>query len=108
MRDLNGQPLTAAFSVMASGGLPTEFSLSQNYPNPFNPTTNIELSLPTASDYTLAVYNIIGQQVAVFEGYAEAGIVTITWDASEQASGVYLYRVEAGSFTATRKMTLLK
>ena len=92
--------------------LPTEFALNQNYPNPFNPSTSISFALPTASNYTLTIYNVAGQKVADFAGNAEAGIVNVEWDASNQASGVYFYRVVAdskdGQFKATKKMVLLK
>jgi hypothetical protein len=79
-----------------------------NYPNPFNPVTHIELSLPIASEWKVTIYNIVGQKVAEFDGQNDAGKVTVVWDASDQASGVYLYRVEAGALTASRKMLLLK
>ncbi|RME25889.1 MAG: T9SS C-terminal target domain-containing protein, partial [Candidatus Zixiibacteriota bacterium] len=111
VRDHEGQPIDVAFSLNGStnpGMLPTSFSLSQNYPNPFNPTTTIQLALPTASNYRLTIYNIAGQVVDEFSGYSEAGFVTIDWDASRLASGIYLYRVVAGSFTDTKKMVLLK
>jgi len=109
VRDWNNQKSTVSFNLTASGGaLPTAYSLSQNYPNPFNPTTAIELALPKAGQYRLTIYNVIGQVVKVMEGYSEAGYVTLNWDASGQASGVYLYKVTAGDFSATRKMMLLK
>jgi hypothetical protein len=92
--------------------LPTVFALNQNYPNPFNPATNISFDLPTAGNYTLSIYNVAGQKVADFAGNAEAGIVTVEWKATDQASGVYFYRVVAetsdGLFKDTKKMVLLK
>jgi hypothetical protein len=88
--------------------LPTEYALFQNYPNPFNPSTVLSFALPTASDYTLTVYNINGQQVASFTGHAEASVVELEWEAGDLASGVYLYHLQAGSFSATSKMVLLK
>jgi len=92
--------------------LPTEFALDQNYPNPFNPSTNISFRLPTASDYTLTIYNVTGQKVYEVSKSADAGFVTELWDASNQASGVYFYRVVAdfkdGQFKETKKMVLLK
>ncbi|HUV31742.1 MAG TPA: cohesin domain-containing protein [Acidobacteriota bacterium] len=103
----NNQPVMC-FSTTSRVELPSEFALSQNYPNPFNPTTTIKLSLKEACQYELTIYNVLGQQVSVFEGFSEAGRLIITWDASEQSSGIYLYRLTAGSFTATRKMVLLK
>ncbi|MEE8403932.1 MAG: T9SS type A sorting domain-containing protein [candidate division Zixibacteria bacterium] len=92
--------------------LPTVFALNQNYPNPFNPSTSISFALPTASDYTLTIYNVTGQKVYEVSKSADAGFVTELWDASSQASGVYFYRVVAdskdGQFKETKKMVLLK
>ena len=87
---------------------PTEFALSQNYPNPFNPITTIELALPVASDWSVNVYNVSGQRVAAFSGNSPAGIVTVNWDAANVASGLYFYKAQAGAFSATKKMVLLK
>jgi len=90
--------------------IPTEFVLSQNYPNPFNPTTAIKLDLPVATDYMLAIYNVNGQKVAEFSGHSDAGTVIFNWDATglASASGLYFYKVDAGSFKATKKMVFLK
>ena len=88
--------------------IPIEYSLSQNYPNPFNPATNVALALPVASDWNVSIYNVSGQKVAEFSGYSEAGMVNITWDATNVASGMYFYQAKAGSFTETKKMLLLK
>jgi Secretion system C-terminal sorting domain len=89
------------------GMLPTAFSIS-NYPNPFNPVTNIELMLPVASDWTVSIYNVAGQKVAGFNGYSNAGKQVVTWDASNVASGIYFYKAEAGKYSATKKMVLMK
>jgi hypothetical protein len=94
-------------NVMTANIVPAEFSLN-NYPNPFNPVTNIEMSLPSASEWTLSIYNVVGQKVADFNGYSEAGTVTVTWDASSQASGIYFYKATAGKYSATKKMALIK
>ncbi len=89
--------------------LPSEFALLQNHPNPFNPATSIEFALPTASQWTLSIYNLIGQKITEFRDHSEAGYVTIQWDASRMPSGLYFYRLEAGSnFVASKKMILLK
>jgi hypothetical protein len=88
--------------------LPTEYRLSQNYPNPFNPSTTFEFALPTRSEWRLTVYNVLGQTVSTFSGESDPGWVKVCWDASSQASGVYFYRLQAGPFTATKKMVLLK
>jgi hypothetical protein len=93
--------------------LPSKFDLAQNYPNPFNPTTTINLALPTASDYTVAIYNIAGQLIRTYDGNASAGVVSIVWDGkdasgSQVASGMYFYKAKAGNFSATKKMLLMK
>ena len=101
-----------AAGITVSGGgntLPADYALEQNYPNPFNPTTVIPFSLPRAGEYTLTIYNVLGQVVEQFTDVAEApGNYEIQWDAAGQASGVYFYRLQAGSFVETRKMMLLK
>jgi hypothetical protein len=88
---------------------PTDFTLDQNYPNPFNPTTNIVYAVPSDSRVTLKIYNSIGQEVATLVDYHQiAGQYVATWDAKGMASGVYIYRMQAGSTVLTKKMTLLK
>jgi hypothetical protein len=93
--------------------LPTMFQLVQNYPNPFNPTTTIELAIPVPTNYSVIVYNIAGQVIRSYNGFAEAGIVSLVWDGKDAsgstvASGMYFYKATAGSFTATKKMILMK
>jgi hypothetical protein len=92
----------------ADAGLPKTYSLAQNYPNPFNPTTTIEFAMPVAGKYDLTIYNVIGQVVDEFSGTGIAGTNTIEWDASSRASGVYFYKLDAGNFSQTRKMMLVK
>ena len=88
---------------------PNQFSLSQNYPNPFNPTTTINFNLAKSSNVNLSVYNILGQRVAqLVNGFMDAGKHSIKFNASNFASGVYIYRIEAGNFKANKKMVLLK
>ncbi|MEX0720985.1 MAG: T9SS type A sorting domain-containing protein [Balneolaceae bacterium] len=88
---------------------PVEYSLHQNYPNPFNPSTQIAFSLPIRSQVLLNVYNLLGQHIAQLanESYS-AGQHAINFDASGLSSGIYIYRLEAGSFVQTRKMMLMK
>lgn len=89
--------------------IPSEYTLEQNYPNPFNPSTNIQFKLPEQANVSLQVYDISGRQIAVLvDGNMNAGSHTIEWNASNLASGVYLYRITAGDFTAVRKLTIVK
>jgi hypothetical protein len=89
--------------------VPKEYALEQNYPNPFNPVTSINFALPHAGYVTLSVYNMLGQEVAVpVNGVQEAGFKSVSFDASRLPSGVYTYRMTAGTFTSLRKMVLLK
>lgn len=93
--------------------LPTKFSLEQNYPNPFNPVTTIRYALPVASNVTLKIYDVLGQEVATLvEGIQEAGFKEVEWDASNAATGIYYYRItammEADAFTVAKKMMLVK
>ncbi len=88
---------------------PGTFSLGQNFPNPFNPSTTISYAIPTRSHVTLSVYNTLGQKVAeLVNGEKEAGTYKVTFDASGLASGVYLYRMETGSFVQTKKLVVVK
>jgi len=93
----------------AGGGVPVTFALHQNYPNPFNPSTVVSFTLGKGDITSLVVYNVLGQKVAtLFSGYAPAGTHEVTFDARALSSGVYFYRLESGSFSAVRKMMLLK
>jgi hypothetical protein len=87
---------------------PESFQLEQNYPNPFNPTTSIVFSLPQAGEYKFTVYNLLGQDVVSQSGFADAGKTEVTINGSQLASGIYFYRLTAGTFESTRKMLLLK
>jgi Secretion system C-terminal sorting domain len=85
------------------------FKLSQNYPNPFNPTTTINFNLAKASDVKLTVYNMLGQKVmTLVDSHMNAGQQHFVFDASKLTSGVYFYRLDAGSFSSVKKMMLLK
>ncbi len=93
-----------------SNGRVTEYALSQNYPNPFNPTTAISFNLPKDELVSLRLYNTLGQEVQtlVSNDMMGAGTHQITFSAADMPSGVYLYRLTAGSFSETRKMMLVK
>lgn len=88
---------------------PLTFDLSQNFPNPFNPTTTINYQLPTVHHVTMKVFDVLGREVAtVVNGVEEAGYKSMNWDASGFSSGTYFYRLQAGGFTQTRKLVLLR
>ncbi|MEW6049537.1 MAG: CHAP domain-containing protein [Candidatus Zixiibacteriota bacterium] len=102
-------PLAKQVVGEPSAQLPVTFALNQNYPNPFNPVTVIAYSLPAATHVTLDVFNILGQKVATLVDAAQpAGDHQVTWDASANSSGVYLYRITMGDAVETKKMLLLK
>ncbi|UCE24586.1 MAG: T9SS type A sorting domain-containing protein [Candidatus Zixiibacteriota bacterium] len=94
--------------------LPGSFDLKQNSPNPFNPRTTIEFSLPSASRVSVIVYNILGERIRTLVNEPlPAGVHRVTWDGTDSeakmvSSGVYFYQLKAGTYTATRKMMLLK
>lgn len=89
--------------------LPDGYSLENNYPNPFNPSTTISFGLPEVTYVSLKIYNAIGQEVAsLINRQMEAGKHSIDFNADELNSGIYFYKLEAGSFVQTRKMVLLK
>lgn len=89
--------------------LPTEFALLQNYPNPFNPSTTIKYNLPMGAHVTLKVYDVLGREVlTLIDQQAEGGYHSATLDASRLSSGVYFYRMQAGSFAQTKKLLLLR
>jgi hypothetical protein len=111
---LSGPGPSSSVDIEHEPTLPGRFQLSQNYPNPFNASTSIQFSLPSRQPIVLSVHNILGQQVAVLlERTMSPGTHKITWDGKdasgrEMPSGVYLYRLSAGSFAETRKMLMLK
>ena len=89
--------------------LPGKFALHAAYPNPFNPTTTIGFDLPVTATVKLVVFDLLGREVAVLEnGRLAAGSYRHVYDASALASGVYFYRLEAGAFSQTQKLVLLK
>jgi len=96
-------------SVETGKEIPSDFRLGQNYPNPFNPTTNISFDLPKAEYVILKVYSLLGKEIATLvSGNFPAGRHIATFDASGQASGVYLYKLQSSSFVQTKKMLLVR
>ncbi|MCX6138068.1 MAG: T9SS type A sorting domain-containing protein [Ignavibacteriales bacterium] len=90
-------------------GIPESFDLSQNYPNPFNPATVINYALPVFSATKLAIYDMLGREVAVLVNQEKpAGRYEATWDASRFSSGVYFYKLSAGSYVSAKKLVLLR
>ena len=93
----------------AAAGLPESYELRQNYPNPFNPTTAISYQLIASSFVTLQVFDVLGREVATLaSGQQDAGYHLVQWNASNAPSGIYFYRLQAGDFVKTGKMTLLR
>lgn len=92
-----------------NNNLPHDFVLSQNFPNPFNPSTTIQYQVPIGSNVKIIVYDAIGKQIAILvNGYQDAGTYSTNFNGTNLASGIYLYRMEAGNFVKVNKMLLLK
>jgi Secretion system C-terminal sorting domain len=90
-------------------GVAKTFSLAQNYPNPFNPSTQIQFSIPQAGFVSLKVYDMLGREVATLvHQELTPSSYSITWNAANVASGVYLYKLDAGNYSVTKKMVLMK
>jgi hypothetical protein len=89
--------------------IPKEYALSQNYPNPFNPVTNIKFDIPKQGHVSLKVYDILGKElINLVNEVKPAGSYLVDFDGSNLASGVYYYRIEAGSYISVKKMILIK
>jgi len=110
LSDMSGDIIEA---IVTKGGgsstLPASFSLDQNYPNPFNPATEMSFSIATAGTVKLDVFNTLGQLVSTLvDEHLSAGHHTRVWNASNNASGVYFYRLQIAGFAETKKMILMK
>ena len=89
--------------------IPVSYSLSQNYPNPFNPTTTIEYSIPEMNNVQITIYNVLGQEIATLVNEVQPpGSYKVVWDASNVASGIYLYRITYEHNSLSKKMLLIK
>ncbi len=97
------------FQSMLSEQLPTDYALRQNNPNPFNPTTTINYQLPENGFVTIKVYDLLGKEVATLVNENKsAGYYKVNFDASKLTSGVYIYTINAGKYTQSKKMLLTK
>jgi hypothetical protein len=95
--------------VTANSALPIQFALHQNYPNPFNPVTHIRFDLPEAGQVSLKIYNVTGQLVAeLVDGFRKSGQHEVAFDATGLASGIYIYRIQAGEKIEQKKMLLVR
>ncbi len=115
--DLDGtvhytEPVTVTATVVTSvreNSIPSDFTLGQNYPNPFNPSTTIRYGLPNHSHVTITVFNALGEQAAVLQnGEQDAGDHEVKFDGSGLSSGVYFYRMQAGTYVETRRLLLIR
>lgn len=89
--------------------IPKEYILEQNYPNPFNPTTTIQYSIPFSEKVSLKIFNLLGEEVKTLtDDFQEAGKYSVQFNANNLASGIYFYKLQAGSFVETKKMILLR
>jgi flagellar hook assembly protein FlgD len=104
----------ASDPVATSVAAPHQFALAQNYPNPFNPETEIRYQLPENCQVSLVIYNLLGQQIRMLvENQQPAGFHAVRWDGKDEhghnlASGIYTYRLEAGSYVASKKLALVR
>jgi hypothetical protein len=106
--DFNGKYEFFELSEEVTIGLPNEYSLSQNYPNPFNPTTKIDFAIPADGLVTIKIFDNLGKEcLTLLNEETTAGYHTVTFNAG-LPSGVYYYSIKAGSFTAVKKMLLLR
>ena len=105
------RPLSEIITVVDNSvqNKPERFSLGQNFPNPFNPSTTIKYSIPKNSLVRLKVYNILGEEVAILVNEEKpVGTYEVKFNATNLPSGVYFYRLQAGSFVETKKMIIIK
>lgn len=111
----DGSCLRLVDSILLTGSgnpglnIPSDYKLEQNYPNPFNPTTTIYYDIPKSSDVKIVVYDMLGHEVmTLVNEQKNAGRYSVVMDGTDLASGIYMYRISAGAYTDTRKMTLIK
>lgn len=96
-------------SIRGYDELPLAFALSQNYPNPFNPNTTISFAIPSRSFVSLKIFDLLGRGVTtIVSEEMMAGSYSKQWNAAKMSSGIYFYRLQAGSFSETKKLILLR
>ena len=96
-------------ALESEAGVPDAYRLHTNYPNPSNPSTEISFDLPKAAHATLVIYDLMGREVdRLVDQPLSAGTYTATWQAEGLASGIYIYRLTAGAYTAARSMVLFR
>ena len=101
--------ISTGFDDETAVEVPVEYSLAQNYPNPFNPETTISFSLPEKANISLKIFDLLGREVATLaSGEMNEGHHKVVFNAKNLSSGLYIYRLEAGEFSAVRKLLLLK
>jgi hypothetical protein len=106
---LFGDTISVSVEDRNDESIPVTYGLAQNYPNPFNPSTTIRYGLPHTTFVTLTIYNTLGQQVAqLVNEQQQAGYHDVVFRGDGLASGVYFYRLDAGSYTNVKKLLLLK
>jgi Protein of unknown function (DUF1566)/Secretion system C-terminal sorting domain len=103
--DVNNEDITGR---NANSVLPTQFEVGQAYPNPFNPTVNVSVRLPENGELSITLINVVGQEVAQINGDYSAGVHLLQLNASAQASGMYLLRINYENYTSHQKVTLMK
>ncbi|MGE5400832.1 MAG: T9SS type A sorting domain-containing protein [Ignavibacteriales bacterium] len=102
-------PLSITGMGSEHAGAPGEYELSQNYPNPFNPSTTIEYSISESGPVTLRIYDVLGKEITTLVNEVmPAGKHSVVFNSSTLPSGVYMYRIEAGAFSSTKKLVLLR
>jgi hypothetical protein len=102
-------PVTGSIGISNNNVVVEDYSLTQNYPNPFNPSSTFTFSIPKSGNVSLKFYDMIGNEVATYvDGFMNAGSYSVEFDGSSLASGVYFYKLQAGDFSATKKMVLSK
>ncbi len=107
--DVRALPTHADGEAASTSDVPKEFSLAQNYPNPFNPATTIDYRLPVATRVRLTVYSLVGEEIATLvDAFQPAGTYDVRWNASQHASGMYMYRLTTDRFVTLKKLLLLK